>query len=68
MGVALFVIIFTASGILCYQMAASWKMHRFFWGVLGFCLGPLAIPLVLIFKPEECVRSLDEKGGRDDHD
>lgn len=53
MGVALYVIIFTLSGILCYQLASYWGMKAVLWGVLGFCFGPFAIPFVLIFRPQQ---------------
>ncbi|MFC1748850.1 hypothetical protein ACFL2V_08580 [Pseudomonadota bacterium] len=53
MGVALYVIIFTASGILCHQLAVRWGMTPVLWGVLGFCFGPFAVPFVLIFRPKQ---------------
>ncbi len=50
MGVAIFVIVFVVSAVICHQLAARWGMKPVFWGVLGFLLGPFAVPLVLIFR------------------
>jgi len=52
MGVAIFVIVFVASAVICHQLAARWGMKPVLWGVLGFLFGPFAVPFVLIFRPE----------------
>ena len=66
MGVAIFVILFTASGLACHQLAARWGMKAVLWGILGFCFGPFAIPFVLIFRPTTMIESGSHNETSDD--
>ncbi len=55
MGVALFVIIFLGSGVLCHLLAKHWQMNPVLWGVVGVCIGPFAFPFMLFAKPSQTV-------------
>ncbi|MFT5506219.1 MAG: hypothetical protein ACI8XC_003945 [Gammaproteobacteria bacterium] len=35
--------------VICHRIAAKRGARPVFWGIIGALLGPLAIPLVLIF-------------------
>lgn len=37
---------------LCYQIAHERQANSFFWGVMGFLFGPLAVPFVFFAKPQ----------------
>lgn len=51
MYIALLVLTFFISAILCHFIASSRNANAVFWGVLGAVFGPLAIPFVFFSKP-----------------
>jgi uncharacterized membrane protein len=51
MFIAIFIITFIVSAILCHSIAMSRGANAVFWGVMGAIFGPLAIPFVFLSKP-----------------
>lgn len=39
------------SGALCHAIAKHRKADACFWGIMGTCFGPLAIPFVFFSRP-----------------
>lgn len=50
MVIAVFILTFTVSAMLCHLIARKRKSDAVFWGVLGAVFGPLAIPFVFFSK------------------
>lgn len=37
---------------LCYQIARERQANSYFWGLMGFLLGPFAVPFVFFSRPQ----------------
>ena len=44
--VAILVVVFILSGIICYQIAKTRGANAVFWSAMGVAFGPLVIPFV----------------------
>jgi hypothetical protein len=46
--VSLIIILCIASAVLCHWLAGRRGADRVYWGVMGACFGPFAIPVLLL--------------------
>ena len=51
MYIAILVLIFIVSAIICHLIAKNRKGNAVFWGVMGAIFGPIAIPFAFLSKP-----------------
>ena len=49
--IAVFILTFVISAIICHFIARNRNANAVFWGVMGVIFGPLAIPFVFLSKP-----------------
>lgn len=52
MYIAIFILTFVISAVICHFVAKTKGKNPVFWGVIGGVFGPLAIPFVLLLKSE----------------
>lgn len=52
MYIAIFVLTFGISAVICHFVAKNKGKNPVFWGVLGGVFGPLAIPFVLLLNSD----------------
>lgn len=52
MYIAIFILTFVVSAVLCHFVAKRKGKNPVFWGVIGGVFGPLAIPFVLLLNSE----------------
>ena len=50
MYIAIFILTFVTSAIICHFTAKNKGKNPVFWGVMGGIFGPLAIPFVFLLK------------------
>ena len=50
MYIAILILTFIVSAIICHFVARNRKANAVFWGVMGGVFGPLAIPFVFLSK------------------
>ena len=50
MYIAIFVLVFVISAVVCHLIAKNKGISPVFWGVMGGVFGPLAIPFVILSK------------------
>lgn len=51
--IALLIIVNLLSMVICYQIAKSRKANRWYWLLVGFLIGPFAVPFVFFASPEQ---------------
>ena len=51
MYIAILVLTFIVSAIICHLIAKNRKGNAVFWGVMGGIFGPIAIPFAFLSKP-----------------
>lgn len=52
MYIAIFILTFVSSAVVCHFIAKNKRKNPVFWGVMGGIFGPLAIPFVLLLNSE----------------
>ena len=52
MFIAILVLTFILSAIICHLIAKNRKGNAVFWGVMGGMFGPIAIPFAFLSKPD----------------
>jgi hypothetical protein len=51
MYIAILVVVFLTSAIICHLIAKNRNANAVFWGVMGLVFGPVAIPFAFLSKP-----------------
>ena len=51
MYIAILVVVFLTSAIICHLIAKNRNANAIFWGVIGLVFGPVAIPFAFLSKP-----------------
>jgi len=52
MYIAIMILTFVTSAVICHFIAKNKNANSVFWGVMGAVFGPLAIPFALLSKSE----------------